>query len=61
MARGKTDVPILFSWSQEAVRRIGASVIVDFHGRSPTREPPVGGRKAGNENNIQYLMGIRME
>ncbi len=61
MARGKTDVPILFFWSQVEVRWIGASVIVDFYGRSPTREPPVGRPRGGNENNIRRLMGIRME
>jgi hypothetical protein len=43
------------------VRWIGANLIVDFHDRSLTREPSVGGPRGGNENNIRRLMGIRME
>jgi hypothetical protein len=62
MARGKDRCSyfvLIESSGGEVDRR--ANLIVDFHDRSLTREPPVGGPKGGNENNIRRLTDIRME
>jgi hypothetical protein len=61
MARGETDVPILFSWSQVASTGRTPLISPPAAGGEPARTRDSAKAQGRNENNIRRLMRGRRE